>query len=494
MGGNHRILPMRTCHFFLLLGLVLAPLGGCSDETTGDGSAGGSGTASGATGGVNGGGGGVSGAITGGTMASGGAAGATGASSGVGGSNSGSGGALGGLGGANGAGASGLGPGGALGGAGGPGGIGGSGIGGNAGGAAGVAGAVGAGGRGGASGAAGGGRGGAGTSGAGGTGVPGVRIVGRTATGTMGPRFSWPGVSIVARFSGTQASIQLSDASNTNRYEVIVDGTRRSTLVTVAGQSTYPLVSGLANTTHDLVVWRRTEAYYNPTEFVALTGFSAGGALLPPPPAPDRRIEIVGDSISAGYGIEGTPTCSGSQTNENNYLAYGSVAARALGADLYTIAWSGIGMWRNYNEAGPSADAMPARYDRTIGADAASTANTWDFSKYQPHIVVINLSSNDYSTRGDPGQPYVTAFTTFVRHVRSVYPNAYIMCLIQWNGSATNINSVVNTIRTGGDTRIESFDINVSAGGDGCEGHPNVAKAQAMGDRLATEIRRVLGW
>ncbi|HEX6764573.1 MAG TPA: SGNH/GDSL hydrolase family protein, partial [Polyangiaceae bacterium] len=339
----------------------------------------------------------------------------------------------------------------------------------------------------------------AGSSGAGGSagtggGAPGVRIVGRSVTGTQGPRFSWPGVSIVARFTGTQASIQLADGNNGNRFAVIVDGSLRSTIGTTQGQSTYPLVSGLSNGMHDLVVWRLTEAYYNPTEFVGLTGFSSGGALVAPPPPRDRRIELIGDSISAGYGIEGTPPCSGSATNENNYYAYGSVAARALSADLVTIAWSGIGMWRNYNEAGPSADAMPARYDRTIGADAASAANAWDFSKYQPHIAVINLSSNDYSTRGDPGQPYVTAYTTFVRHVRSVYPNAYILCLIQWNGSATNINSVVSTIRNGGDTRISSFDINVNAGADGCEGHPNVAKAQAMGDRLATEIRRILGW
>lgn len=367
---------------------------------------------------------------------------------------------------------------------------GGAGLGGTGSGGIGVGGA-GAGGRGGASGA--GGRGGAGGAGAGGTGggTPGVRIVGRTVQGTQGPRFSWPGVSIVARFSGTQASIQLADAANTNRYEVIVDGTRRSTLVTASGTTTYPLVTGLTNGTHDLVVWRRTEAYYNPTEFIGLTGFSSGGALLAPPPAPDRRIELIGDSISAGYGIEGTGTCAGSQTNENNYLAYGSVAARALQADLHTVAWSGIGMYRNYNEAGPSADAMPARYDRTIGTDAAST---WDFARFQPHIAVVNLSSNDYSTRGDPGAPYVTAYTAFVRHLRSVYPNAYILCLIQWNGSATNINSVVTTIRNGGDTRISSFDINVTAGGDGCEGHPNVAKAQAMGERLATEIRRILSW
>lgn len=319
---------------------------------------------------------------------------------------------------------------------------------------------------------------------------PGVRIVGRTADGAQGPRFEWPGVSIEARFTGTQVSIELDDAGNENQFEVIIDGERLQKLVTAAGQTTYELASGLSDAEHDLVVWRRTEAYYNATEFLGLTDFGSGGALLAPPPARERRIEVIGDSISVGYGIEGTPECSGTQSNENNYLSYSSVAARLLDADLVTIAWSGIGMYRNYDEEGPSSDAMPARYDFAL-----PTSNTpWDFSQYRPDAVVINLSSNDYSTRGDPGQPYIDAYVEFLHHVRENYPDAYIFCLIQWSTSGPNTETVVATLQNEGDANIEAFDINVDTGENACEGHPDVEKAAAMGQKLADHMRTVLGW
>jgi lysophospholipase L1-like esterase len=326
---------------------------------------------------------------------------------------------------------------------------------------------------------------------AGGTSTPGVRVVGRTETGTDGPRFSWPGVSFAARFSGTQASIGLSDAGNANEFEVIVDGMDASTLVTAAGQTSYPLATGLADGEHDVLVWRRTEAYYNPTEFLGFTGFSAGGVLLAPPASLPHRIEIIGDSITVGYGNEGMPGCTADTTNENNYLAYGSVAAREVNADLVTIAWSGIGMYRNYNEAGPSADAMPSRYDRAVPTE---TTSTWDFSEFTPDAVAINLGTNDYSTHGDPGQPYIDAYVSFVEHVRTKYPNAYIFCLIQDSSYAANINQVVSTLTSSGDKAIESFEVDVTAGGFGCDGHPDVVKDQAMGDKLAGEYKNVLGW
>lgn len=320
---------------------------------------------------------------------------------------------------------------------------------------------------------------------------PGVRIVGRTAAGTRGgTRFQWSGVSIQARFRGTQVSVQLDDGNNQNEFTIVIDGNVLNNVVTSSGKTSYQLASGLTNADHDLLIWRRTEAYYNPTEFLGLTDFGANGALLAAPPAPDRRIEIIGDSITCGYGNEGTPGCTGTKP-ENNYLAYGSVAARALGADLHTVAWSGIGMYRNYDQSGPSADAMPARYDSAL---PTVTGSSWDFARYSPQAVVINLGTNDFSTRGDPGKPYVDAYVQFVKHVRSVYPQAFIICIVAVTEATADINQVISTIKNAGDSQIEALDISVSSGGDGCDGHPNVAKHNAMGAKLAAEIRRVLNW
>jgi hypothetical protein len=342
-----------------------------------------------------------------------------------------------------------------------------------------------------------------GVSGVGGSGgaprTPGVRIVGRTVASAAGTRFEWSGSSIAARFTGTQVSVQLDDGDNGNAFAIVIDGGTPKKIFTAAGQTTYQLATGLTGGTHDLLLWRDTEASDGPSVFIGLTDFGAGGALLPPAAPPEHRLEIVGDSFSCGAGMEAAPpACPSAIKIENHYLSYGAIAARSLGADLVTIAWSGIGVWRNYGATKPTpTTVMPARYDYAIPTD---TSTAWDFSKYQPDAVVMNLNNNDFSV-GDPGQPYIDAYLAFYQHIRAKYPNAYVFHIIQWSSAdptitdaVTTINGIVATIHAGGDTKTEAFDLRKYSNTKQCGGHPDMAASQAMGEALATELSRVLGW
>lgn len=317
---------------------------------------------------------------------------------------------------------------------------------------------------------------------------PGVRVVGRYDTvDGGGTRIEWPGVSLHARFTGTSVGVDLDDTGG-DEMAIFVDGTQQPNLVATAGRKTYALAAGLGAGAHELLAWRRTEPIVGRSEFFGLV-LDDGGALLSPPAPLARRIEIIGDSITSGYGNEGSPGCHFSSTTENNYLAYGSVAARLVGAELSTVAWSGLGMYRNYNDVDASAKPLPYYYD-----DAIPTLGTkWDFSRFTPDVVVINLGTNDSSTHGDPGQPFIDAYVAFVNRVRAKYPNAFIVC-IDANATVTSdIASVVATIKAGGDAKIESFAM-TGQNGQGCDGHPNVASDQTMGESLATELKRVMGW
>ena len=65
---------------------------------------------------------------------------------------------------------------------------------------------------------------------------------------------------------------------------------------------------------------------------------------MQPPAAKERRLLVIGDSISAGFGVlcnssDGTFT----PATESAYHAYPGIAARALDADLQDIAYSGKG-------------------------------------------------------------------------------------------------------------------------------------------------------
>jgi lysophospholipase L1-like esterase len=316
---------------------------------------------------------------------------------------------------------------------------------------------------------------------------PSVRFVGRVEASDGGTRFEWPGVSFHANFTGSSVAMDLND-SNATEFAVFVDGTAHPKVVAAPGRKTYPLASGLSSGTHELEVWRRSESFVGLSEFYGLT-FAPGGALLAPPKPLARRLEIIGDSISVGYGNEGAPGCHYSNDTENNYLAYGSVAARAVGAEVSTVAWSGLGMYRNYNDVGASPKPLPYYYD-----DALPTVRApWNFALFIPDVVVINLGTNDSSTHGDPGQPFIDAYVAFVQHVRSRYPAAWILCIAATAGVTADIAQVVSTIKAAGDAKIEAFAL-TGQNGQGCDGHPNVASDALMGASLAAEIKRVMTW
>src|SRR5262249_26350825 len=152
----------------------------------------------------------------------------------------------------------------------------------------------------------------------------------------------------------------------------VVDGEPKKVLRTdkAKGDSIYLLADGLPDAVHEISLHRRTEAKVGEAVFF---GFDAGsgGKLLPPSPAPERRIETIGDSISTGYGNEGpNATCSYVNSEQNEWLTYGAIAARNLNADHTTIAWSGKTIHEMY-EYFPT--VLPQRTD----------GPRWDFAKYQ---------------------------------------------------------------------------------------------------------------
>ncbi|MBI2390724.1 MAG: SGNH/GDSL hydrolase family protein [Deltaproteobacteria bacterium] len=314
-------------------------------------------------------------------------------------------------------------------------------------------------------------------------GPPAVRLVGRF---TDKNESAWSGTHMIARFEGTGARLKLTAPANA-RFQVVVDGEPKSVLVPTGGSKTYTVASGLASGVHELVVWRRSEAFFG---VVTYEGFEFDGALLPPAPPPARRVEIVGDSITCGYGNEDTEPCPFSAATENHYLTYGAIAARAVKADLVTTCWSGLGMYRNYDAT--TAGAMPERWLRTL---PQTTGSTWDFSRYVPHVVVINLGTNDFA-KGDPGTAFRTAYLAFARTVRKAYPDAHLLAIVPVAGAKKYIDAVVATLVGEGDKKIASFSLSAIASSDGwgCDYHPSLATHAKWGAELATQLVAKLGW
>jgi lysophospholipase L1-like esterase len=312
-----------------------------------------------------------------------------------------------------------------------------------------------------------------------------------------GPKFAWSATTIKANFKGTSIAVNLKSTGD-NWFNVIIDNIVR-TPVNIPSGATMPVVlaSGLSSDAHTIELVRRTEAWVGDVQFL---GFAVGqGKLLDSPTAASRRIEFIGDSITCGYGNEGSSQYQSFTTkNENAYLAYGSVAARALGADQITVAWSGKGVIRNYG--GDTHEMMPELYSRILPYD---TALTWNPSQWIPQVVVINLGTNDFSTGTPDKDAFIATYVNFVKRIRSQYSGAHIYCALgpMLNGdSLINardfLNKVVNQFHAAGDSKVRFIEFPMQDGtlGYGEDWHPTVATHAQMAKRLIEQLKNDLGW
>lgn len=308
-------------------------------------------------------------------------------------------------------------------------------------------------------------------------------------------RSAWSGSYVVGRFKGTGVSARIKD-EGFNLFQVVIDGEPKKVLRTdkAKGEAVYQLAEGLPDAIHEVSLHRRTEAKVGEAVFY---GFEPNGKAMPPPPAPERRIETIGDSISTGYGNEGPgAACGYVNSEQNEFATYGAIAARNLGADHTTIAWSGktLHEMRDYFDK-----SLPQRPDSPL----------WDFAQYQPQVVVVNVGTNNFANV-DPGEArFVRLYHELIHSVRMAYPKAFIVCALgsmlsnvypEGRNNLTQarkyMKTAVTKLREGGDTNLDflEFPEQNHADGLGCGFHPSLKTHKLMGERLTTFIKEHMGW
>ncbi len=337
--------------------------------------------------------------------------------------------------------------------------------------------------------------------------VAGVRTEGRFDRSDKSELvFAWSGSVIAARFTGTSAGVVLEDAQGKNQFALVVDGQlKKDKLAAKRGEHAYLLASALSAGEHEVVLHRLTEASLGETKFLGFR-FGKEGKIAAPSRPSSRRMEVIGDSISAAYGNEGPDkSCPFSPETENHYLSYEAIAARKLGAELVTIAWSGKGVFSN---RGSEVDTvvMPVLWKRTLPDRDDSR---WDFAAYQPDAVVVNLGTNDFAPEVKDVSPFAAAYLAFIREVRGCYPKATIYCALgpalsdAWpegrsalTRARAGIQGAVEALAAAGDARIRfvEFPVQTGANGYGCDWHPSLRTHELMAEQLEKELRDTMRW
>ena len=161
---------------------------------------------------------------------------------------------------------------------------------------------------------------------------------------------------------------------------------------------------------------------------------------------PSKKIDFIGNSITCGYGNDGLvcfPTHYSYET-QNHYLFYAQIAARQLGAVAYIAARSGIGVYRNYNgpRTGTPDNRIDVQYEYTMYAEKSAFRREggamnerWDFSRFQPDVVCINLGTNDLSTNNYDTTLLKQGYKKLLRMVRQ-HNSAGQDCVADGNDAA----------------------------------------------------------
>ena len=303
------------------------------------------------------------------------------------------------------------------------------------------------------------------------------------------------GAGFEVEFCGTSLSADFITRSNSDSLymQVLIDGENVSyneqnilegaIAIKSATPKKYTLVENLPYGVHTVKVLRRS--MFDSGE-IGLLSLQTDGFLIPAPNKAKLKIDIYGDSITAGYGV-----CNGidwNSENSNGLITYGYLLSEKLGAQSNMMGHSG---WGVYVSAGNSLNPKTQWYDK-IDLIAESDYK-WDFSNYNPDLVIINLGTNDAS--GLAGNynsaQFISKYKTMITSILEKSQNAYVLLCYGMMGNNTTVNNdiqeVVNQLNN---EKVAYLPLDNFGcwNGPGKNGHPNPEGNKIAADYLYNYI------
>lgn len=256
------------------------------------------------------------------------------------------------------------------------------------------------------------------------------------------PEFVYPCSSVALRVSGSRLGVTVGNrqAYWDNYLGYIIDGVQGVAPLPGTGETvTLSLAEGMEDVMHDVLLFKRQDSCHT----FRFYGFEAeeGAAVESPSPLPARKIEVYGDSVSAGEVAEAVefvgkedPPHNGEHSN--SYYSYAWITARNLKAQIHDIAQGGIALLHGtgwFME--PDSIGMEEIYDKIQYQPCLGPQKQWDFRRYRPHVVLVAIGQNDSHPEDYMAEDYdgVKAvkwrehYKAFIRRLRQLYPKAAIV-------------------------------------------------------------------
>lgn len=329
--------------------------------------------------------------------------------------------------------------------------------------------------------------------------------------GEEGPVWIFPATYVKLRFRGGTVR-----AAFTNRHGYwdnymgfLLDGREGKAKLQESGVTVLSLGEDLGPGEHELCLFKRQDSCHLVT-FHGLIG-SPDLELLDPPPLSKRRIEVYGDSVSAGEVSEAVECCGQPDPQHNgefsnSYYSYSWLTARKLGARLHDIAqggaallddtgWYSGGLRAEDGSVSTRYTGMETIYDKLSYHLSLSDAKRWDFSLYRPQVVIVAVGQNDSNPEdimaqdydGEKAAHWREQYGQFLLNLRGIYPGAHIVCATTILGHHANWDRAIDQVCCGlKDPRIHHF--LYTKNGCGTPGHIRIPEAEQMAEELSAYI------
>jgi len=345
-----------------------------------------------------------------------------------------------------------------------------------------------------------------------------VKIIGRThyfndtlwlALSGGGVEFSFTGTKAKITMSGDNIAIIPNNNTNYARIGIYVNGERVVDDMMNKIEKTYTVFE--SDTEQDVVICI-VKLSESPMSIVGIQQIyvdSKDGIM--PTATKERKIEFIGDSITCGYGVD-------DEVKENHFStetedvtkAYAYKTAQTLQADYSMVSYSGYGIVSGYSGDGMKEpnQIVSSYYDKVgfsygnVGGSLSISSVKWDYSKYEPDLIVINLGTNDDSycqSDLERQAEYTGQYTKFLKKIRGFNPNAKILCTLGIMGDRLYPcieKAVVDYIKATADTNISSMKFDDQLPNDGyvADGHPTKATHNKASEKLTAEIKKIMNW
>lgn len=315
------------------------------------------------------------------------------------------------------------------------------------------------------------------------------------------PVLIYPCSFVAFRFTGTSCKVILENKQIywTNYMGFIIDGKQDKIELPKQGRICLTLAEKLEDKEHTLLLFKRMDNCHT----IKLYGFilDKSSVILKAEDMPKRKIEVYGDSVSAGevseavsYIGKADPLHQGEFSN--SWYSYSWMIARKLKAQLHNIAQGGIALldqtgWFD----GPDYIGMETAYDKLQFFPKAGEIKPWDFKNYIPHVVIVAIGQNDANPVNYMAMDYNCTeskiwrshYKAFVLKLRTIYPKAVIILTttilrhdLSWDKSIEEVTQEI------AEDKIYHFFY--SQNSIGTHGHIRIPEADRMSDELAAFI------